>query len=331
MLGVAAALTLTLGSGNGSQPSSSSQPSPTPAATSTLPVSAPTLEQPTGAVSAGSFDLSGSGTAGSTIQILQDDKVLGKTQVSADGGFSYPLALEEGTTKLRAETLDSSGKSVAQSEVLTLEVAAATPEVIPGDVSTAKPDPIPKPVPIPEPVPTPEPTEVPAAPTFAILSPKDGSSVGEGKFTLSGVAAPDSTVDVFDGDIKAGTVKSDEVGQWSLAVTPTTPGDHAYEIRGGAETSRISVSVRPKGLAAGSLVPCPCNLRVTTLPADAVVTVFEGNRELERQRGPNTFFEGYGEGNYRYNVYVKGYKSLDKNFSLPKNRNISVYLDKNRP
>jgi len=285
-------------------------------------VLAPVLEAPTSPPSAGDFVLNGTGSPGSEVQIVRDGVVLGKTPVSDTGNFDYTVTLKAGPTVLSAEALDSSGKSAAKSAPLKLEVGAAssTPNPSTPDSSTAT-------TPTP---PTPD-TSVPVAPapTFAILSPTDGSSVPEGPLTLSGVAQPNSSVDVFDGDTKAGTVKADGAGKWSLELTPKGGGDHAFEIRSGGQTSRISLTLRPNGLTAGSLVPCPCNLRISTIPSSAVVTVFQGARELERQRGPSTFFAGYKEGNYRYNVYVKGYKGLDKTFSLPKNRNISVYLDKN--
>ena len=323
VLGVAAALTLALGGRNNSTPSSSTTPSTSSTLTTPPTVLAPVLEAPTSPPSAGDFVLNGTGTPGSEVQILRDGVVLGKTQVSDTGNFDYTVTLKAGPTVLSAAALDSSGVSAAKSAPLVLEVSAAssTPDSSTPDSSTTTPT-----------LPTPD-TSAPTtpAPTFAILSPTDGSSVSEGPLTLSGVAKPDSSVDVFDGDTQAGTVKSDGMGKWSLELTPKGAGDHAFEIRGGGKTSRISLTLRPKGLAAGTLVPCPCNLRISTIPSSAVVTVFQGARELERQRGPSTFFVGYKEGNYRYNVYVKGYKSLDKSFSLPKNRNISVYLDKNLP
>ncbi len=317
MLGVAAALTLALSGGGNSSTSSP----PVSTSTSALEVSAPTLEVPSTPPSAGDFVLNGKGTPGSKVRILKDGVEVGQTPVNTEGNFDYTVALGAGSIELSAEALDSSGKSVAKSELLKLEVSAAvsTPD-------SSKPDSTTTAQPTPPPI-----TLVPntPAPTFAIVSPKDGSSVPEGPLTLSGVAKANSSVDLSDGDTKAGTVKANGAGKWSLELTPRGAGDHAFQIRSEGQTSRISVTVRPKGLAASALVPCPCNLRISTLPSSAVVTVFQGKRELERQKGPSTFFERYGEGEYRYNVYVNGYRSLNRTFSLPKNRNISVYLDKN--
>lgn len=338
MLGVAAALTLALGGGNSSSSSSTVTPSASTSSTSasSREVLAPVLEAPSSPPSAGDFVLNGNGTPGSEVQVLRDGVVLGKTTVSDTGNFDYTVTLKAGITELSAEALDSSGKSAAKSAPLKLEVSAAqvTPNSSTPDTSSSKPDSS-KPDSTTTGQPTPPPitlipsTSTTPAPSFAILSPADGSSVPEGPLTLSGAAQPSSSVDFFDGDTPVGTVRSDEVGKWSLAFTPKGAGDHALSIQSGGETSRISLTLRPIGLAAGTLVPCPCNLRISTLPSSAVVTVFQGNRELERQRGPSTFFVGYKEGDYRYNVYVKGYKSLDRSFSLPKNRNISVHLDKN--
>jgi len=321
VLGVAAVLTLALGGGSSTPSSSTTRPPSSATAPTAREVLAPLLEAPASPPSAGDFVMNGTGTPSSTVQILRDGVVLGKTQVSDTGSFDYTVTLKPGPNTLSAEALDSSGKSVAQSAPLKLEVGAASSTPVSGtpDSSTAT-------TPTP---PTPTPVPATPAPIFAILSPADGSSVPEGPLTLSGVAQFDSSVDVFDGDTKAGTVVADGAGKWSLELTPKGAGDHAFEIRSGGQTSRISLTLRPEGLAAGSVVPCPCNLRISTLPSSAVVTVFQGARELERQRGPSTFFVGYGEGDYRYNVYVKGFKSLDRSFSLPKNRNISVYLDKN--
>lgn len=114
--------------------------------------------------------------------------------------------------------------------------AAATATALPTDTPTPVPtDTVPPPTATPEPpTPSPSPTPEPPTPTAtlppivpAIENPADGSELlGEG-LSVTGTAASDTTVQVYEGDSVLGEVPADETGNWTLVPEePLADGEH---------------------------------------------------------------------------------------------------------
>ncbi len=287
-------------------------PIPKPA-TPTIPTTTPTsttpsIDPPAGTVPAGTVNLKGKAAANAQLKLLQDGKDQGNYVVAdGDGNWTTNLELATGKYSFAVAQVDATGKVTNTSPALELSVgAAATPPT-----STPSPD-----------LPT------ATSGTLSFGSPLEGAVLDEGEISFSGKAAPNADLELFDGDTSLRKLKAGADGAWSFKTTPSRVGDFSYKVVSGTESQLISVTVRPKGLAKGALIPCPCNLHISTIPSKAVVTVFKNGKELERQKGPKTLFLNYTEGSYTYNVYVRGYKAYDGAFTLPKNRTLSVYLDK---
>ncbi len=91
----------------------------------------PTITLPEGDLTAGTIDLSGSGTPGDTVEILVDGEVVGTTIVGDDGNWSFGLDLpESGDYDISAQALDADGNIFGTSDAATFtipELAIATP------------------------------------------------------------------------------------------------------------------------------------------------------------------------------------------------------------
>lgn len=289
-----------------STPTAIQTPKPTPPTPAKTQI--PSFETPAGTVPAGTVNLKGKATPNTQLKLLQDGKERGSfAMADGDGNWTTNLELAAGKYRFEVAQVDATGKVTSTSTPLELSVgAAATPPT-----STPTPD-------------------LPPA-TSGVLSfsnPLEGAVLDEGEISFSGKAAPNADLELFDGDTRLSKIKADASGAWNFKTIPSRVGDFSYKVVSGTESQLISVTVRPRGLAKGALIPCPCNLHISTIPSKAVVTVFKDGKELERQKGPKTLFLNYTEGSYTYNVYVRGYKAYDGAFTLPKNRAISVYLDK---
>ncbi|HOT92096.1 MAG TPA: Ig-like domain-containing protein [Anaerolineae bacterium] len=107
-------------------------PTPTPkveqptVAAPTPKVEQPAIVAPTLNISQISMDgtttLSGTGTPGSNVEIWVDGERVGQTTVGADGQWSLSVPLRPGEHKLTARAVDASGKMLAESEALTVNV-----------------------------------------------------------------------------------------------------------------------------------------------------------------------------------------------------------------
>jgi large repetitive protein len=91
------------------------------------PLVAPTLDKLTSTV--GPLNLTGTGTPGSTVQVVVDGKVVGTAPVGADGKWSFKLDVAPGAREIVANALDAAGKVVAAAPPFKL--VSAAPSVLP--------------------------------------------------------------------------------------------------------------------------------------------------------------------------------------------------------
>ncbi len=139
----------------------------------------PTVNLPDGELTAGTVSLTGTGTPGSTVDIVVDGDVVGTTVVGDDGSWSFDLEWPEGGEyELSVRTLDTNGNLLAETDPTTMTVAALELD----------------------------------GPTIDI--PDGGFSAGQ--FTLSGTGTPGTDVEiVVDGDV-VGKTKVGDDGTWSF-------------------------------------------------------------------------------------------------------------------
>ncbi|KAA3665135.1 MAG: LysM peptidoglycan-binding domain-containing protein [Chloroflexi bacterium] len=140
---------------------------------------APTINLPDGELEAGAVSLTGTGTPGSTVDIVIDGAVVGTTVVGDDGSWSFELDLPNGGDyQLSARALDADGNLFTETDSTTMTVAA--PDV---DVPT-------------------------------VDMPEGGFLAGQ--FALSGTGTPGTNIEVVVNGEVVGTTTVGDDGTWSF-------------------------------------------------------------------------------------------------------------------
>ncbi len=149
-----------------------STPVPTIAA-----LAAPAIVSTREAIFAGPYTVRGTGTPGSTVEVLVNGAPVGTAVVGADGRWSLDTTLSAGEAEIVARAVDASGQVVATGEPVKLAVGEAL-----------------------------------AAPTFDAPT----GEVESGPITLSGTGTPGTRVRVRAGDTNLGTTVVGPDGRWEL-------------------------------------------------------------------------------------------------------------------
>jgi hypothetical protein len=154
--------------------------------------------------------------AGDVIKIYDGSILLGSTTTNAAGGWSLtsgPLA--PGTHALTSTVTDEAGNISAASQAIDLTVASA-----------------------------------PAAPSIGSFSPVTGSVTGAtdaSVLTLTGTAAANSTVNVYDGSTLLGTTAANTNGAWSYTTATLANGVHSFTatdaLSGATSTASTALAV----------------------------------------------------------------------------------------
>jgi nucleoid-associated protein YgaU len=141
----------------------------------------------------GGFTLSGTGQAGSMVEIWDGEAKLGAAKVGADGTWEFSGELEPGEAALVARTVDAGGNVLEESEPLAISV--------------------------------PVPSE-PEAPTLGEPQVDEAGAV-----TLSGTGEPGTTIEVLEDDSVLGTAVVSPDGSWTLSYQ-VSAGDQAKPAQG---------------------------------------------------------------------------------------------------
>jgi large repetitive protein len=201
------------------KPVVTSEPLSVVLAAPTVAVAAPVLISPVSSdkLAAGPVTFKGTGTPGSQVEILVDDKAVGKALVGSDGAWSFQADLgQPGAHQVRVRVLDATGLPVAESAPVSLSVAAVAV----------------KPV---------------------ITSPTAGASLPSGQVALVGTGKADDEIEIVDGGQVVGTVKVGANGQWRFSYTPTA-GQHELLARLKSDPSVASDPLRVT-VAASMVLP----------------------------------------------------------------------------
>ncbi|OKO66882.1 tryptophan-rich Synechocystis species C-terminal domain protein, partial [Bradyrhizobium sp. NAS80.1] len=136
----------------------------------------------------------------------------------------------------------------------------------------------------------------PVAPTIASFSPDTGL-VGDGitdqkTLTLTGVAAANSTVTVFDGPNQIGTATANSSGAWTFTTAALADGSHNFTATGtssgltSAASTALTVTVDTVAPNApvetnASIVSGTTKVQLTgTAEANSTVQVFDGTSQV---------------------------------------------------
>ncbi|HVX77216.1 MAG TPA: Ig-like domain-containing protein [Bradyrhizobium sp.] len=221
-------------------------------------VNAPVISTAT-AEGSGAYLLKGTAEANSTVSVFDGTKQVGTVKADASGAWSYTVSsLSVGTHSLTAKAVDVAGNSSVASAAVSAVVLAPAP----------------------------------GAPTIAKFSTDSGVAgdhiTNDNTLTLSGTAAANSTVKVFDGTKQVGTAKVDSSGNWTVTTSVLSDGSHnltATATNASGQTSAastaLSVTVDTHAPAApvlvsDSVVNTNHVLLSGTAEANSSITVYDG-------------------------------------------------------
>ena len=167
----------------------------------TLPTEIPTINLPE-PLSLGDLTLEGTGTPGSTIEVLLGDRSLGTAVVGADGSWTLDTTFSDpGDYTITAQAIDD-GQAIETSAETAISIAA------------------------------------PTAPTIEIA---EGEQFLPGTIQLSGQGEPGTTVEILLDGESIGTVAVDVDGRWQLEGDFDTAGQYELGVRTVNDSGEILV------------------------------------------------------------------------------------------
>jgi hypothetical protein len=271
----------------------------------------------------GSFTVSGTAEANSTVELFEVDPATGgstatgtPTIVGTSGTWSIPLSgVAEGNHTYVAKATDAAGNVSAESEARSVRVD----------------------------------TTAPSAPF--ITSPTNGSILNVSSFTLYGTAEANSTVELFDDSTSKGIAQANASGQWSIALSGVADGSHAYTAKAKDASGNVSEESLPRTLIVDATAPpvptvsSPINNSFDTdgtitisgtAETNSTVEVFEatasgdiskGTTEVNASGAWTKTLSGVPDGSHSYKVKGKDAAGNTSGFSNAR----TVVVDKVKP
>ncbi len=189
--------------------------------------------------------LRGTAEAGSTLTILANGATIGTAQVDATGNwtFSPPTALAEGTYAFTAIATDAAGNPGTASApfTVTVDITAPPPPVISSIVDDV-------------------------APTTGVIA--NGGISNDASPQLTGTAAANTVVLVYDGTVLLGSTTSNALGAWTF--TPSTAianGAHNFTAVAVDGAGNASTASNAYGMTVDTAAPVQ-TIAFTTLSTD---------------------------------------------------------------
>jgi hypothetical protein len=189
-------------------------------------IAAPTLDEPTGPLVGGPISLSGTGAPGTTVEVLIDGSPIGAAVVGADGRWTLDTGLGPGPSTIVVRALDASGAAVAESEPLTVNVAAVQP-----------------------------PAEGVAPGEFSIIAPAEGAALQPGPLEVRGTGRPGAEIEVLNSDQVLATTEVGQDGAWAATVKLPEKGTASIGVR---EVGSPDIIGRPVRVVIGGGVTETC-------------------------------------------------------------------------
>ncbi|MGP9813805.1 Ig-like domain-containing protein [Rhodopseudomonas sp. NSM] len=253
-------------------------PTPQPSAPTIASVSNDSGVKGDGITNDNTLTLTGTAAAGGTVKIYDGSSQIGTTKAGSDGSWSYTTsALTDAKHTLTATVTSSSGQVSAASAAVAMTVdtkAPGAPTI--GTASAAQ-----------------------STSTLKAVSVDTGTMVN-----LSGTAEARSTVDIYDGNTKIGSVAAGSTGAWNFSTDQLSSGQHtltarATDVAGNVGTTSTALQVNVTGSSsapppapkivsfsndtgkAGDGITKDKTLKLDgTAAADSKVTVFDGNKAI---------------------------------------------------
>lgn len=236
----------------------------------TVAPTAPTIAT-SSASTGGVVNLAGTAEANSTVKVFDGATQIGTTTADSKGAWSLTTgALATGSHSFTANAADVAGNSGVASKAVAVSVATPT---------------------------TPTTPTTPDAPKIVSYS-DDSGVAGDGitndkAVTLTGTAAANSTVKVFDGAAQIGTATANASGAWSYTTAALADGDHSLtaKVTNAAGTSSAASAAlalkidtvapgAPKIAVGDGTVNADHVTLTGTAEANSKVMVFDGAKQL---------------------------------------------------
>lgn len=225
--------------------------------------------------------LTGTAEANSTIKVFDGSTQIGTATANGSGSWTYTSgALASGNHSLTSKAMDAAGNTGTASQAVTVNIPS-TPTNPTNPTNPSNPG-------------TPS-----AAPKIASFS-NDTGKVGDGitsdnTLTLTGTAAANAKVAVFDGANQIGTATANSSGAWSYTTAALADGSHNLTAKVGTSASAAtsvkidthapdaptiaSFSSDGKAVTGGAVNADHVTL-TGTAEANSVVKVFDGTKQI---------------------------------------------------
>jgi hypothetical protein len=213
-------------------------------------VEAPQILPTREAIVAGPYTVRGTGTAGSTVEMLVDGQPVGTATVGSDGRWSFNTTLAEGQRAVAARAVDASGAVLAEADPIQLSVGAAPP---PAQVRGGE---------------------------IMIATPAEGAAISAGRVTISGIGPAGATLEVLNGDKVLAETTVESNGAWSVEIE-LEDGTAAIGVREKGETD---LAGRPVRVAIGDSQTATCTAVAVGCPAWVTRA---GGQVLRMRDGPS--------------------------------------------
>ncbi|HET91555.1 MAG TPA: LysM peptidoglycan-binding domain-containing protein [Chloroflexi bacterium] len=179
-------------------------------------VEAPTLLPPQ-VGDDGTVTLSGTGPAGSTVEVWASGERIGRATVGADGRWSFVAPLDAGDYDFTARAVDAAGATLVESTPFRFTVPALV-----------------------------------EAPT--LTTPRAGDSVTGGTLELEGTGQPGAEIEILDNGQVVGTAVVQADGTWAFDYK-CDPGAHAITVQNAGDAASVSDAVSIEVAVASTPVP----------------------------------------------------------------------------
>ena len=172
-----------------------------------------------------------------------------------------------------------------------------------------------------------------AASQVAFSYPAEAEKLDAQDYLLTGTAVPLEPLEVLQNGVSLGSIAAGADGAWSYYVREPSVGEYEFEVKSTTASIKRQISVQ-QGLTTASNARCPCQLRITSDVAqnipDAKVVLLKDGVEIATGIAP-VVFRDLAVGEYTYTLEAAGFvNSAPSNATLPKNKNLSAYLEKEK-
>jgi hypothetical protein len=163
--------------------------------------------------------------------------------------------------------------------------------------------------------------------------PAEAEKLDAQDYLLTGNGKPLEPLEVLQNGVSLGQIAAGADGAWSYYVAKPAVGEYEFEVKGTTGSIKRQISVQ-QGLTSASNAQCPCQLRIVSdinqnIP-NAKAVLYKDGLEVVTGIAP-VVFRDLTAGDYTYTLEADGFvTSKPAAATLPKNKNLSAYLEQQK-